>query len=446
MENTVEQLIGTLRKTNIVDIPTPKHLQESESHLNFLVNLNHMAKEYVGELSHYYQSIISCLPNNIYWLDRNCILLGGNDNLAKMFGLKSSADLIGLTYDEMSRLANWTEGQAEVFRQAELKVMATGKPHFNVDEPAVIINGEKRYYMSTKVPLYNTKNEIIGVIGISTDITERKEAQEREKLAIAQAAEEKIKAQAELELRQAVSVLTGSIAHDLRTPLAAMAINWDVVKQILPTLINAYRLAKTANLPGLTEDISEKRLKLLEATGQRIQNISQEMTGFIDITLQTLSKGLKGESIEGELVSCSMWHCIHNTLSYYPYLKGQAHLVQWDKQDFSFKGNQLLMVRILSNLLANSLQQISKNQRGEIYIRTEKGENFNAIHFKDTAGGAPDEVIKNLFKGYSTTKKTGTGIGLAFCKLTMQSFGGKMDCISSEEGSIEFVLTLPKII
>jgi signal transduction histidine kinase len=70
---------------------------------------------------------------------------------------------------------------------------------------------------------------------------------------------------------------------------------------------------------------------------------------------------------------------------------------------------------------------------------------MNSLRFKDTAGGAAPEIVEHLFDGYVTTKGDGTGIGWAFCKLIMQSFGGDIICHSLEGESIEFVPTFPRL-
>ncbi|MCD8543033.1 MAG: PAS domain-containing protein [Gammaproteobacteria bacterium] len=129
---------------------------------------------YLQEVKNYYETIIAAMPGNVYWLNRDAILLGGNENLANVFGLQSYKNLAGLTYEEMARLANWTEGQGESFKADELRVMKSGVPQVNVEEPPVFIDGHKRYYISNKVPLKNISGEIIGVLGISLDITDRK--------------------------------------------------------------------------------------------------------------------------------------------------------------------------------------------------------------------------------------------------------------------------------
>jgi signal transduction histidine kinase len=404
-------------------------------------------EEYTDELRNYLENIIAVMPGNVYWLDRNCILLGGNDNLAKVFGLKSRAELAGLTYDQMINLAQWTEGQGESFKQAELAVMATGIPRFNVEEPPVIINGEKRYYMSNKVPLYNEKNKIIGVLGISLDITDRKFAEEREKAAILEFSKAKAKANAEEKLRQAVMILTGSIVHDLRTPILILEMNASFLKNYLPTLINGYDKAKEAQLTiEGNKNISNRIKENLTLMGDKIRKTTEEMNGFIDITLKTLTKVVGGQLKQEDLTVCSMWHCIHNTLHRYPFSGQQRKLITWDQSDFEFMGNQLLMIRILFNLVKNSLEQIDKNKKGEIFISTEIKDNINLIHFKDTAGGAPPEVVANLFSAYYTTKEIGTGVGLAFCKAIMEIFAGNISCHSQYGDFIEFTLTFPKVI
>ncbi len=403
-------------------------------------------EEYTDEIRHHLENIIAAMPGNVYWLNRECTLLGGNDNLAKMFGLKSRTELVGLTYDQMAELAQWTEGQGESFKNAELEVMASGMPRFNVEEPPVVINDETRYYMSNKVPLYNKKNKIIGVLGISLDITDRKLAEEREKTALLESSQARAKAESEEQLRQVVMILTGSIAHDLRSPISVLAMKGGFLETYLPILISGYDKAVASQLTTEDDENIPDRMKdHLAVIGHKICETTKEMHDFIDITLQTLSKALSSNLTREDMVVCSMWHCIHNTLYRYPFTGQQRELIKWDQNDFNFMGNELLMIRVFFNLIKNSLEQIEKNNRGEISISTEVGDNENIIRFKDTAGGAAPEIINNLFSGYRTTKEKGTGVGLAFCKITMESFGGSISCNSVYGEYIEFILSFPSI-
>jgi len=131
-------------------------------------------------------------------------------------------------------------------------------------------------------------------------------------------------------------------------------------------------------------------------------------------------------------------------LDEYPYLENEKALIHWDTSHlFTFMGNPLLFYRIMFNLIKNSLYQIREKGHGEIFIRAEQTETHNVLYFKDTAGGVTQDIIDNIFNSYQTTKAEGTGVGLAFCKLTMQSFGGEMSCHLADGDCIEFWLEFP---
>ena len=67
------------------------------------------------------------------------------------------------------------------------------------------------------------------------------------------------------------------------------------------------------------------------------------------------------------------------------------------------------------------------------------------IIFTDTAEGIPSELLEKIFDGFFTTKSDGTGAGLTFCKRTLVSFGGDMDCKSVYGEYTRFILSLPII-
>lgn len=166
-----------------------EHTKATPNILNFVNNLygkkshkeiishsasNIRSSEYTDEMRNYYEKIIEKIPNNTYLLDTNCVLLGGNETFIHALGLKSPAQLSGLTYEEMAKLAKWTEAQTHAFKKTEIEVMTTGIPQFNLEQSAATLDGKTKYFMSNKVPMYNSKHEIIGVMSISSDITDRK--------------------------------------------------------------------------------------------------------------------------------------------------------------------------------------------------------------------------------------------------------------------------------
>jgi len=108
-------------------------------------------------------------------------------------------------------------------------------------------------------------------------------------------------------------------------------------------------------------------------------------------------------------------------------------------------GNSILMMKVLFNLIRNAEEQIIANGKGEITITSEETEDKNLLIVKDTAGGAPPEVVENFFKEFFTTKKNGSGIGLASCKKIMHDLGGDLTCRSVFGESMEFILSFPKV-
>ncbi len=394
------------------------------------------------DLKDYYENIISLMPGHVYWQDTNNIFLGCNDLQAKNANFKSRDEIVGKTNFDMI----WKD-QAEHLNALNAKVIETGEPHV-AEEYAVMANGP-RIYLSQKVPLRNHKKEIVGIVGISFDITAQKIAEEREKVALAQAAEEQAKAQAEEELRQAVMVLAGSIAHDLRTPIAMLAMEAEAVKEYWPLCLKACQQSLSTSTVGenfirqLPPQLTPEYLAL---TGQRMTETIAEMQQFINTTLKTLSKTLAKELSQDDLTPCSIWHCLHHALERYPFRAGEREKLHWQQQaEFDFFGHEVLMTRILFNLLNNAFEQLRLKQCGEIYLTTESQDNVNLLRIKDTAGGASEVIVARMFAGYQSQKENGTGIGLAFCRLAMQSFGGTIEANSMEGEYMEFVLKFPKI-
>ncbi len=196
-----------------------------------------------------------------------------------------------------------------------------------------------------------------------------------------------------------------------------------------------------------SDDIAQIRkseLERLDTFPVKMRKIIHEMNSFINITLTSMQRLVSGALSYDDFTICHIESCINDALVTYPFKENERALVQLAINDnFYFLGHPVLFYRVIFNLVRNSLEQIEKCKKGKIFISRSHTEKFNFMHFKDTASGASPEIIEYLFDGYKTTKKNGTGVGLAFCKLTMQSFGGDITCHSVEGDYIEFVLFFP---
>lgn len=122
------------------------------------------------------QEVVEGIPIRVFWKDRECRYLGCNSLFAQDAGFSHSSDLIGKTDFDMG----WHD-QAAIYQADDMLVMESGQPKLNYEEPLTSPNGELAYLRTSKVPLRDANNTIIGILGIYEDITERKKAEQMEK-------------------------------------------------------------------------------------------------------------------------------------------------------------------------------------------------------------------------------------------------------------------------
>lgn len=248
-----------------------------------------------------------------------------------------------------------------------------------------------------------------------------------------------------IEQERAMLATAGSIAHELRTPLISIRSGAAGLGKYLPILLQAYQQAREHKLP--VEAIRTAHLDALQGVLQRIDLEVYHSNAVIDMLLVNVK--LTGD-ISRELTDCSMAHCIATALQRYPFSEDERVLVSWNAQeDFVFKGVELLAVHVLFNLIKNALRHIGKARKGRIFIGLQTSKKSNRLIFKDTGGGIPPEMLPHVFvRFYTSTDNTdsvlGAGIGLAFCREVMQSFGGGIECNSVFGEFSEFILTFPK--
>lgn len=454
----------TIRSENVVTLAVQWSVSRIKfgTHRNAILIIGFEVTDFVSASTrekHIKSAIVDHIPSHyIFWKDRNCVYLGCNTALALEVGLKSSAEIVGKTDYDLPT----TREQNEAFQADDKAVMASGKPKLNIEEHQTLSDGDVRTLSTSKCPLFDEHGNVYGVLGISSDITERKRIEKELLDAIERAKEAEIasakaeaatlvsntKAEAEEEMRRTVMVLVGDIVHDLRTPIATIRTVADILDNALPAVLEVIEEAKDLGSKKI-QLLNKKKLSyLIEKTPiTSIKNSVLMIEDFIKTSLRELTNAQKEQSLESfkeNLTKCCSRRIIENTLEVYPF--PENIIIHQDiSYEFYLMGNSILLMKILINLIRNALDQIASNGQGEITISTEDSPQGNLLKIKDTAGGAPPEVVANFFRGYFTTKKNGTGVGLAFCKKTMENFGGQILCNSVDGKSMEFILVFPKI-
>jgi signal transduction histidine kinase len=123
-------------------------------------------------------------------------------------------------------------------------------------------------------------------------------------------------------------------------------------------------------------------------------------------------------------------------------LKGIEIITELDDREVYINGDMDSIEQVFLNLLENAIQAIERD-KGHIWIKSMRGNDSVKIIIRDDGCGISDENKANLFKPFFTTKASGSGIGLAFCKDVLKAHRGDIIAESQEGEGTSFTITLP---
>lgn len=123
-----------------------------------------------------WQQVIDTIPSAIFWKDRASRYLGCNREFLDIAGLETVADIVGKDDYDMI----WKREEAEWFRECDRRVMESNQPELNIEEPQLQAGGRQAWLRTDKVPLHNHSGEVVGVLGVVEDITDRKETKQKQ--------------------------------------------------------------------------------------------------------------------------------------------------------------------------------------------------------------------------------------------------------------------------
>lgn len=167
-------------------------------------------KDQAGE----FEAILDHMPGLVFYKDRNNAFIRVNKYVADAYGL-TKAELEGKNLNEI-----YSAEQADAYYQDDLAVMDSGLPRLDIVEKWETKDG-LRWVNTSKIPFHDEAGEIIGIIGMSFDITERIEAEKKVKVL-----------QKAVEQSPNAIVITepdGSICYVNKAFMAVTGYSWDEV-------------------------------------------------------------------------------------------------------------------------------------------------------------------------------------------------------------------------
>ncbi|MCH7818190.1 MAG: response regulator [Candidatus Marinimicrobia bacterium] len=120
------------------------------------------------------QNIINHMPQLIFWKNRDLVFMGCNQSFAEEVGLKNPSQVVGKTEYEI--ITNPKD--VEFFQESDKRVLETGIPEIHSHQKEITKSGEEIWVDTNRMPLYDKRGDIIGILGTSEDITKRKIAEE----------------------------------------------------------------------------------------------------------------------------------------------------------------------------------------------------------------------------------------------------------------------------
>ncbi|HEV8292586.1 MAG TPA: ATP-binding protein, partial [Tepidisphaeraceae bacterium] len=110
--------------------------------------------------------------------------------------------------------------------------------------------------------------------------------------------------------------------------------------------------------------------------------------------------------------------------------------------DVAVMADERLLKQAVLNLILNAVQAMPSG--GELILTVSDGNDEAVVEVIDTGSGIDPEAISRIFDAYYSTKKSGTGLGLAMTRRIAEEHGGRV-MVSSEVGKgSSFALHLPK--
>jgi len=353
-------------------------------------------------------------PTLIYIKDRQRRLQMVNPATARLLG-KSEAELIGKTEVDYLR-----PEEAEQITENDCRVMESGQ--VLMFEELVVVPEGNRIFLSAKAPYRDEQGNIIGLIGVSTDITDRKQAEaEREQLL----AREQSAREAAERANRIKDEFLAVLSHELRSPLNPI-LGWSKLLQNgnLSEAKTQQALATIERNAKLQAELIEDLLDVSRILrGKLSLNVSPiDLASTIQAAIETVRLAAEAKSIVVETE-----------------LEPAVGLVA---------GDATRLQQIVWNLLSNAVKFTPSG--GQVTVQLGQVNNHAQLTVRDTGKGISPDFLPYVFDYFrqadsATTRKFGgLGLGLAIVQHLVELHGGTVGVASPGEGQgATFTVQLP---
>lgn len=358
--------------------------------------------------------LIEQIPAGIFWKDKNSVFLGCNQFFARLANIKNPKDIVGKTDFDLP----WGQFQAQNYVNDDKEVIATKKPKLDIEEYQTLADGTECVLLTNKIPLFDKKGEVVGILAIFHDITRRKHMemmleQEKNKAELANLAK---------------TEFIANMSHDIRTPLTGV-------------IGLSHCLYEQMTEPGtkqMAQWIFESGQQLLSLLNSILDVVSSDNMEENDLVIEQFDL----YQMIGDIFKMYRPTISTKNLNFQLDFDEELHLI--------VKTDRSKLYRILLNLLSNAIKFTSQ---GGIYLSVkclQKSATKVHVEFRVVDSGIgisydlQSKVFDRFYRAHPSYKGIykGHGLGLYIAKTYLQLMGGDIFLESSPGNGSEFYFQL----
>ena len=378
------------------------------------------AEEALAEREEQYRAVVENSSDYFMRYDKNFRHIYANRAALEVTGLPRD-EYIGKTHREMG----FAENLCKLWEERIQKVFDTGKQE-TVEFEVELAEG-LMYHELQLNPEFSADGNVNSVIGISRDLTERREGEEALKHSEARYRllsgnlDREVKKKV-VELQQAekmatIGMVVSSVAHEVRNPLHNIRMGVDALQREIGDDRDNLEILDEINYGvDILNNIIEELLEYSKPLNLQRSHVPLDAT--INQAVKMLSHKLDNITVHMEL----------------------------DKEDREIFVDPVKLGEVFENLISNAADAMPSGgaiRIGSDLTRIDKSD-FLRISISDTGSGIDEEKLGRIFEPFFTTKAKGTGLGLSVCMRILDAHDGTLNVTSNinQGTSVEIILPL----
>ncbi len=365
------------------------------------------------------RKLMENMPDSIYFKDLESRFIAVSNAGVRRCGFRDPSEMIGKTDFDL-----FVPENAQLFYEEEQKIINTGESIIGHTEEEIWYDGRRRWVLTTKMPLKNEKDEIIGTFGISTDITESvlTNAELEKKTA------ELARSNRELEHFAYIA------SHDLQEPLRK-------IRGFIELLQSRYK-----------ESLDERGQEYIDRTVDAATRMQSMVTNLLEYSRIGTKEMIKTRT-DFESV-------LQVVLSDLEVAMQDADAIVTHDPLPTLMVNAPFMLHLFQNLISNAIK-FRREKPVKIHVSALKqktrslnkgttGSDFEWLFaVQDNGIGIKAENYEKIFglfeRLHGRSEYPGAGIGLAMCKKIVERHGGRIWLESRPGQGTVFYFTLPDV-